>query len=45
MVATAVKGQPLEWVTLQGRLPETGVRVQLTWIRRRDLTPLLGVPA
>lgn len=31
----AVAGSPVEWVTVQGRLPDTGVRVQLQWIRHR----------
>lgn len=30
----AVRGVPLEWVTLKGRLPESGVRVHVRWIRQ-----------
>lgn len=30
----AVRGVALEWVTLKGLLPSTGVRVEVRWIRQ-----------
>lgn len=35
---TAVRGIPLEWVTLKGRLPSSGVRVEVRWIRQLRVT-------
>lgn len=32
-VQAAVRGGLVEWVTVQARLPETGVRIQLQWCR------------
>lgn len=33
----AIRGSRLEWVTASGRLPDTGVRVQLSWLRTTRL--------
>lgn len=30
----ALRGVPLEWVTLKGLLPSSGVRVEVRWIRQ-----------
>lgn len=34
-------GRGVEWMYLDARLPDSGVRVRLQWIRRRNGEPLL----